>query len=142
MLLEESILTLLSEVVNMSDISIFSFHPVKIITTGEGGAALTNNEELARKMRLSTHGLTREIDQMIHETSGAWYYEQIDLGYNYRMTDIQAALGLSQLEKLDIFVKKRHEIADIYNSKLKGLPIKLPLQSLIIIRVFICISLD
>ena len=81
-----------------SDITVFSFHPVKIITTGEGGISLTNNEVLADKMKLlSSHGTTRDPALMTHEPDGDWYYQQVDLGYNYRMTDIQAALGLSQM---------------------------------------------
>lgn len=107
-----------------SDITIFSFHPVKIITTGEGGMATTNNAELARKMQLlRSHGITRDESQMNKSPDGPWYYEQIDLGFNYRMTDIQAALGLSQLRRLDAFVTKRHEIANTYHALLKSLPI-------------------
>ena len=91
-----------------SDITIFSFHPVKIITTGEGGMALTNNQDVADKMRrLSSHGTTREADLMTHKPDGPWYYQQIELGYNYRITDIQAALGLSQMKRLDDLVAKK-----------------------------------
>ncbi len=114
-----------------SDITIFSFHPVKIITTGEGGMALTNNEELSNYMRrLSTHGITKEKKLMKPRPNNEiWNYQQIELGFNYRMTDIQAAIGLNQLNRLDYYVKTRHEIAKRYNSKLKNLPIQLPVQS-------------
>ena len=102
-----------------SDISIFSFHPVKIITTGEGGMALTNNEELADKMRiLRGHGITSEKFEF--ESPGPWYYEQKLLGYNYRITDIQTALGISQLKKLNKFVSKRNSLARFYRNKLEG----------------------
>ena len=113
-----------------SDITVFSFHPVKIITTGEGGMAVTNDESLASKMRLfRSHGITKEVGEMTREPDGPWYYEQIDLGFNYRMTDIQAALGLSQLSRLDQYVQKRREIAEIYNERLSSLPISLPMQN-------------
>ena len=112
-----------------SDITVFSFHPVKIITTGEGGMALTNKPELARKMQLlRSHGITRDEQEMTHIPDGPWYYQQIALGLNYRMTDIQAALGLSQMSRLDSFVAKRHEIANRYNELLKDLPLTLPYQ--------------
>jgi UDP-4-amino-4,6-dideoxy-N-acetyl-beta-L-altrosamine transaminase len=95
-----------------SDITVFSFHPVKIITTAEGGIALTNDPALAARMaRLRTHGITRDATEMTHVPDGPWYYQQIDLGFNYRMTDMQAALGLSQLQRLDEFVSRRHNIA-------------------------------
>jgi UDP-4-amino-4,6-dideoxy-N-acetyl-beta-L-altrosamine transaminase len=107
-----------------SDITVFSFHPVKTITTGEGGATLTNRSDLAKKMALlRSHGITREPNCMTHEKDGDWYYQQIELGYNYRMTDIQAALGLSQMGRLDEFVKKRHEIASLYDELLRELPV-------------------
>lgn len=112
-----------------SDITIFSFHPVKIITTGEGGMALTNDVELAEKMSLlRSHGITRNPSQMTHEPDGAWYYQQVDLGFNYRMTDMQAALGVSQIQRLDGFVAKRHDLAKRYDKLLVGLPINLPWQ--------------
>lgn len=107
-----------------SDISIFSFHPVKIITTAEGGMALTRNSALAEKMQLlRTHGITRNAEEMSKAPDGPWYYEQLDLGFNYRMTDMQAALGLSQLARLDQFISRRHEIAEQYDSLLAGLPV-------------------
>jgi UDP-4-amino-4,6-dideoxy-N-acetyl-beta-L-altrosamine transaminase len=110
-----------------SDITVFSFHPVKIITTGEGGAVLTNNSKLANKMKLlRSHGITRDTSQMKNESRGAWYYEQIELGYNYRMTDMQAALGVSQLNVIDKFLSKRAEIANYYDksfSNTKALPL-------------------
>ena len=112
-----------------SDISIFSFHPVKIITTGEGGMALTNDSTLAKKMQLlRSHGITRDVNSMTHVSDGPWYYQQIYLGYNYRKTDIQAALGLSQMERLDGFVSKRHEIAKQYDNLLADLPVVIPWQ--------------
>jgi UDP-4-amino-4,6-dideoxy-N-acetyl-beta-L-altrosamine transaminase len=112
-----------------SDITVFSFHPVKIITTAEGGMATTNNENLARQMQLlRSHGITRNADEMTHEPDGSWYYQQIDLGYNYRMTDMQAALGLSQMHRLKEFITKRHKIADQYNTMLHNLPITIPWQ--------------
>lgn len=113
-----------------SDIAIFSFHPVKIITTAEGGMALTNDVALAKRMQLlRSHGITREEEQMTKPSEGGWYYQQIDLGYNYRMNDIQAALGLSQINRLDQFVKTRHEIATTYKELLSSLPIILPKQN-------------
>lgn len=114
-----------------SDITVFSFHPVKTITTGEGGMAVTNSKELKEltaKMGLArSHGITRSSDLMRGVSDGPWYYEQIDLGYNYRMTDLQAALGISQLGRLDEFVAQRHGIAERYDKALAGLPVKLPL---------------
>ena len=110
-----------------SDITVFSFHPVKIITTGEGGAALTNCDKLAEKIALyRTHGITRNQDMMTESSHGSWYYQQIDLGFNYRMTDIQAALGASQMRRLDEFVSKRHQISKRYDYLLKDLPVKVP----------------
>lgn len=104
-----------------SDICIFSFHPVKIITSGEGGMALTNDPLLARRMNLlRSHGITRETTEMDGPVRGPWYYEQIDLGMNYRMTDIHAALGLSQLSRLGTFVERRNELANRYDAALQG----------------------
>ncbi|NQZ22275.1 MAG: UDP-4-amino-4,6-dideoxy-N-acetyl-beta-L-altrosamine transaminase [Colwellia sp.] len=101
---------------NYSDITIFSFHPVKIITTGEGGAALTQSGDLAKKLALyRSHGITREPELMTNKDEGPWYYQQIALGYNYRMTDIQAALGLSQLERLSYFIQRRNVLAKQYD---------------------------
>ena len=114
-----------------SDITIFSFHPVKIITTGEGGMALTNDKNLANHMRrLGTHGITKE-KKLMHPrlNDEIWNYQQIELGFNYRLTDIQAALGLSQLNRLDEYVQIRHKIAEFYNSELNSLNIQLPFQS-------------
>lgn len=112
-----------------SDITIFSFHPVKIITTAEGGMALTNDDELATRLGLlRSHGITRDPALMAHDMDGPWYYQQVALGYNYRMTDIQAALGVSQMTRLESYVSRRHEIADQYNQLLANLPITLPWQ--------------
>lgn len=112
-----------------SDITVFSFHPVKIMTTGEGGIAVTNDIELARKMALlRSHGITRDANQMTHEPDGPWYYQQIELGFNYRMTDLQAALGLSQLNRLDAFVDRRHQLGDLYRQRLIDLPVNWQLQ--------------
>ena len=112
-----------------SDITVFSFHPVKIITTGEGGMALTNNSKLAKHMSLlGSHGITRDPSQMTHEADGEWYYQQVDLGFNYRMTDMQAALGLSQLERLDDYIARRHNLANRYNELLSDFPLIIPYQ--------------
>lgn len=112
-----------------SDITVFSFHPVKIITTAEGGMAVTNDAELARQMGLlRSHGITRDPAQMTKEPDGAWYYQQIELGFNYRLTDIQAALGLSQMAHLDEYVARRHALAQRYEQLLYGLPVQLPYQ--------------
>ena len=112
-----------------SDITVFSFHPVKIVTTAEGGMAMTNSSELATKLELlRSHGITRDTSLMTKTADGPWYYEQIDLGLNYRMTDLQAALGVSQMQRLDSFVTKRHELAKRYNESLRNLPITLPWQ--------------
>ena len=112
-----------------SDITVFSFHPVKIITTAEGGMALTNSDALAQKMALlRSHGITREPSQMTHAPDGPWYYQQIDLGYNYRMTELQAALGVSQMQRLDAFVARRHQLAGRYDRLLADLPVTLPWQ--------------
>ena len=110
-----------------SDITVFSFHPVKIITTGEGGMATTNNAEYAQQMHLlRSHGVTRDENLMVGPIDGPWYYEQIALGFNYRMSDIHAALGISQMTRLDNFVSIRHEISDSYSALLENLPISLP----------------
>jgi UDP-4-amino-4,6-dideoxy-N-acetyl-beta-L-altrosamine transaminase len=121
-----------------SDISVFSFHPVKLITTGEGGLATTNNPELAERMRrLRSHGITRDPAQMQDEPDGSpanasaapWYYQQIELGYNDRMTDIQAALGLSQLQRLDDYIARRHALAERYDQALAELPLRRPYRA-------------
>ena len=112
-----------------SDITVFSFHPVKIITTAEGGLALTNDETLAEKMNLHrSHGITRDTNLMTHEPDGPWYYQQVELGFNYRMTELQAALGISQMQRLDEFVAQRHALAERYNQLLTDLPLTLPWQ--------------
>ena len=113
-----------------SDITVFSFHPVKIVTSGEGGAALTNCPDLDRKLKLlRSHGITRDKELMNYPSDDGWYYEQIDLGFNYRMTDIHAALGLSQLTRLHEYVEKRHEIADIYDHKFSQTHIQTPYRN-------------
>ncbi len=110
-----------------SDITVFSFHPVKLITTGEGGAALTNSDDLAKKMAsFRCHGITREENEMTEESHGPWYYQQVSLGFNYRMTDLQAALGSSQINRLDGFVQKRHQLIKCYSESLSSLPLILP----------------
>lgn len=112
-----------------SSITVFSFHPVKIITTGEGGMALTNDPNLmVRLARLRSHGITREPDEMTVDPDGPWYYQQLELGYNYRMTDIQAALGISQMQRLDEFVVARHKVADVYEKLMASLPVTRPWQ--------------
>ena len=112
-----------------SDITVFSFHPVKIITTAEGGLAMTNDADLAERMELfRSHGITRDPALMTHEADGGWYYQQIELGYNYRMTEIQAALGVSQMKRLDTFVARRHQIADRYDRLLASLPVTTPVR--------------
>ena len=112
-----------------SDITVFSFHPVKIITTAEGGVAVTNSRSLAERMELlRSHGITRNSSQMAKIPDGDWYYEQVDLGFNYRMTDLQAALGLSQLSRLNEINDKRHEIARLYDRHLATLPVTRPWQ--------------
>lgn len=112
-----------------SDITVFSFHPVKIITTAEGGMALTNCDELATRLGLlRSHGITRDPVLMNRPMDGPWYYQQVALGYNYRMTDIQAALGVSQMTRLNQYVARRHEIAERYNGLLAELPLTLPWQ--------------
>ena len=112
-----------------SDITVFSFHPVKIVTTAEGGVAVTNDTKLAEQLNiLRSHGITRDEGLMTKPADGPWYYQQIKLGYNYRMTDMQAALGVSQMQRLNDYVAKRHELAEHYNELLKDLPITLPWQ--------------
>lgn len=112
-----------------ADVTIFSFHPVKIITTGEGGLALTRDAEIAAKMRLlRSHGITRDSDRMTGPSEGPWYYQQIDLGYNYRLTDIAAALGHSQLQRIGEFVRRRRTLADRYHRLLAKLPLRTPAQ--------------
>ncbi|MGO8710486.1 MAG: UDP-4-amino-4,6-dideoxy-N-acetyl-beta-L-altrosamine transaminase [Rhizomicrobium sp.] len=112
-----------------SDITVFSFHPVKIITTAEGGMALTNDAKLGERMSLlNSHGVTRNPTLMTHEPDGPWYYQQVDLGFNYRMTDLQAALGISQLQRIDEMIAQRCFLADRYNSRLEGSGIILPKQ--------------
>lgn len=112
-----------------SAITVFSFHPVKIITAGEGGMALTNDADMAaRMMRLRTHGITREPGQMTRASDGPWYYEQTELGFNYRMTEIHAALGLSQMNRLSEYVTRRHSIARRYEELLENLPVIRPWQ--------------
>jgi len=107
-----------------SDISVFSFHPVKNITTGEGGMILTNNQKLSEKIHLyRSHGITRDKKKMINKEEGLWYYEQLLLGFNFRMSDIHAALGISQMNSLDKFISKRNELSQIYTEELKGLPL-------------------
>jgi UDP-4-amino-4,6-dideoxy-N-acetyl-beta-L-altrosamine transaminase len=112
-----------------SDMTVFSFHPVKIITTGEGGMVLTNNESLYQRLiLLRTHGITRDTFCMEDASDGDWYYQQIELGMNYRVTDIQASLGLSQFRRIDKFVTRRNELAERYNNALFDLPLTLPCQ--------------
>jgi UDP-4-amino-4,6-dideoxy-N-acetyl-beta-L-altrosamine transaminase len=112
-----------------SDLTVFSFHPVKIITTAEGGMVTTNNQDLYdRLIRLRSHGITRDPRFMEGESDGPWYYQQLELGYHYRITDLQAALGSSQMERLDAFVNRRHELVERYNVELKGLPLTTPYQ--------------
>lgn len=113
-----------------SDIVVFSFHPVKIITTAEGGMALTNDDVLAERMALlRSHGITRDPAAMSGDSDGPWYYQQIDLGFNYRMTEMQAALGVSQMERLDAYVERRHAIARRYETLLADLPVVTPAQA-------------
>lgn len=112
-----------------SDITVFSYHPVKIITTAEGGMALTNSDALAAEMALlRSHGITRDETQMTHISDGPWYYQQVALGFNYRMTELQAALGASQMQRLDLYVARRHELAHRYDQMLADLPVTTPWQ--------------
>ena len=109
-----------------SDITVFSFHPVKIITTGEGGLATTNDAEFAQSMsELRSHGIVRDEERFIQSSAGPWFYEQQRLGFNYRMTDIQAALGLSQIERLDSIVSERNRQLQVYETLLSDLPVQL-----------------
>lgn len=112
-----------------SDITIFSFHPVKIITSAEGGMAMTNDAVLAERMGLlRSHGITREPAAMTHAPDGPWYYQQVELGFNYRMTELQAALGRSQLQRLEQYVAARHQRAAVYDAALASLPVTRPWQ--------------
>jgi dTDP-4-amino-4,6-dideoxygalactose transaminase len=112
-----------------SDVTVFSFHPFKIITTGEGGVALTNQVSLANRMvRLRSHGITRDAAEMTQAPDGPWYYQQLELGYNFRMTEIQAALGCSQLKRLEQFVARRHLLAANYAELLKNEAVRIPWQ--------------
>lgn len=112
-----------------SDITVFSFHPVKIITTAEGGMAVTNNDQLAAKMELlRSHSITRDPEKLHGDSHGPWYYQQLGLGFNYRLTDLQAALGLSQLQRIDTYVDLRQQIAGEYDQLLSGLPVNLPFR--------------
>ena len=112
-----------------SDITVFSFHPVKIITTAEGGLATTNNKKLSERMQLfRSHGVTHDPGLMTKEAEGGWYYQQVELGFNYRMTELQAALGVSQMQRLDEFITKRHKLQERYDLLLEDLPIIKPYQ--------------
>ncbi|WP_420993405.1 UDP-4-amino-4,6-dideoxy-N-acetyl-beta-L-altrosamine transaminase [Cupriavidus sp. 30B13] len=112
-----------------ADITVFSFHPVKVITTAEGGLCVTRRADLAEAMRKArSHGITRDQSEMTGPADGAWYYQQIALGYNYRMTDMQAALGVSQMHRLDAFVARRHQIAHRYGELLAGAALTVPYQ--------------
>lgn len=112
-----------------SEMTVFSFHPVKIVTTAEGGMVLTNRKDLYEKLiRLRSHGITRDPALMEGESHGGWYYQQIELGFNYRITDLQAALGASQMTRLDEFVSARHRLAARYDELLAGLPVVTPWQ--------------
>lgn len=112
-----------------SDVTIFSFHPVKIVTSAEGGMAVTNDDKLAEKMALlRSHGITRTPSLMTKPMEGSWYYQQVDLGFNYRMTDLQGALGASQMGRLVHYVARRHELAKRYDKLLKDLPVVIPWQ--------------
>jgi UDP-4-amino-4,6-dideoxy-N-acetyl-beta-L-altrosamine transaminase len=110
-----------------ADMTVFSFHPVKIITSGEGGMLLTNSAQLQQRLcRLRSHGISRDPAQMDEPSHGPWYYQQLELGFNYRMTDIQAALGLSQLARLDGFLQRRRQLVERYDALLQDLPLRLP----------------
>ena len=112
-----------------ADVAVFSFHPVKIVTTGEGGMLMTNDPALARRLRLlRSHGITRDAAAMTGESEGPWYYQQVELGYNFRMTDLQAALGASQMRRIDEFLARRRALAERYEQALRGLPLSTPLE--------------
>ena len=112
-----------------SDITVFSFHPVKMITSAEGGMATTNCKDLNKYLRLAqSHGVTRDQNLFLSQADGPWYYEQISLGYNYRLSDLHAALGVSQMRKLDHFVNRRNQIAQFYNTTLNHSALKLPAE--------------
>lgn len=112
-----------------ADATVFSFHAVKIVTTGEGGMVTTNDDAIATRLRLlRSHGMTRDTAQMEGESDGGWYYEQVALGYNYRLTDMQSALGLSQMSRLDAWQRRRAELADRYDQLFAGMPIRLPVR--------------
>lgn len=112
-----------------SDITVFSFHPVKVVTSAEGGMALTNNPKLAERMLLHrSHGITRDPSRMTHEPDGSWYYQQVALGYNYRLSELHAALGLSQMDRVDTYVARRHVLARRYDALLAELPVTPPWQ--------------
>jgi UDP-4-amino-4,6-dideoxy-N-acetyl-beta-L-altrosamine transaminase len=114
-----------------SDMTVFSFHPVKSITTAEGGMVLSNRADLAARLReLRSHGITRDPMRFGGDSPGDWYYQQLDLGYNYRLSDIQSALGISQLARLDQFVARRTALARRYDAALENLPVRLPWQDL------------
>ncbi len=120
-----------------SDAAVFSFHPVKIITTGEGGMVVTNDDALAAQVRLlRSHGTTKDPALMTGDSDGDWYYQQVALGFNYRITDIQAALGLSQMRRLDEFVARRNHLAERYDRLLEGLPLTLPYRSPEVVSAF------
>lgn len=120
-----------------SDITVFSFHPVKIMTTAEGGLATTQQPELATRLeRLRTHGITRDPAQMTHAPDGPWYYQQIELGWNYRMTDVQAALGLTQLERVDAYVARRNALAERYDTALADVAVMCPARDNIRVSAF------
>lgn len=113
-----------------ADITILSFHPVKIITTAEGGMALSNSSSLTEKMQFfRSHGITRDTDKMTKAAEGGWYYQQVELGLNYRMTELQAALGVSQLKRIESFVARRHVLAKHYDIAFEGIPVTTPLQT-------------
>lgn len=113
-----------------SDLTVFSFHAIKIITTGEGGAICSKDPLLVERARLfRSHGITRDPERMVFAQGDPWYYEQLELGFNYRMTEIQAALGIAQLEKLEKFIKKRRKIAKAYNEAFVDLPIEMPIET-------------